>query len=207
MFRKSGKTALRRVVNFFYEIGASRNRPRAWEQQIGTKMANIAEHTIRVEVLAAHLALLEGGNTARAVFIAAFHDFEEIRTGDQTPFQRPYGAMDGKRAIADMAAATPLEHHILDAFEEYKTRETIEAKCVKDADILDTVFELMELKAQGHRYPTLPEVEAQIAIKRTKYFTDSARALHDAVVAKGAPTPWDWFLSGASTFKDGSYGK
>jgi putative hydrolases of HD superfamily len=205
--RTQPMTALTRMINFFHEIGSARNRPRGWEQLIGTKMANVAEHTIRTQALAVYLAIAEGGSPERTAFIALWHDGEEVRTGDQTPFQKPYLTTNGAQAIEDMVADTPLKPSVLGAYKEYKARESIEAKCVKDADILDTVFELMELKRQGNHYPLQPQVQKQITIKRERYFTESARALHDAVTAPNAPSMWDWVLNGPSTFKDGSYGK
>ena len=195
-----------RIVNFFYEIGGARRRPRNWEQAIGAPMANVAEHTYRVQMLAIYLAQAEGADPKEAAFVALWHDGEEIRTGDLTPFQRVYGQMDGEKAFADSVAGTPLEDLGNSAFKAYKTRETKVAQCVKDADILDTVFELMELKASGNHYPVHPTSVEQIRMKREKYYTTTARALHDAVTADGAPSPWDWFLHGDSTFKRGTYG-
>jgi putative hydrolase of HD superfamily len=195
-----------RIVNFFYEIGGARRRPRNWEQAIGAPMANVAEHTYRVQMLAIYLALQEGADPKEAAFVALWHDGEEIRTGDLTPFQRVYGQMDGEKAFADSVAGTPLETLGNAAFKAYKARESVAAQCVKDADILDTVFELMELKASGNRYPLHPTSIEQIAMKREKYYTQTAKALHDAVTAEGAPSPWDWFLNGDSTFKRGTYG-
>ncbi len=198
---------LTRIVNFFYEIGGARRRPRNWEQAIGAPMANVAEHTYRVQMLAIYLALQEGADPKEAAFVALWHDGEEIRTGDLTPFQRVYGQMDGEKAFADSVAGTPLETLGNAAFKAYKLRETKAAQCVKDADILDTVFELTELKASGNQYPTHLGVIEVISMKREKYYTQAAKALHDAVTASGAPSPWDWFLHGDSTFKRGTYGQ
>jgi putative hydrolase of HD superfamily len=194
------------MASFFYEIGAARRRKRAWEQTIGVPMANVAEHTLRVQVLALYLAHVEGADPAHAAMLALWHDATEIRGTDATPHQKPYVAVDEEKALAATVAGTPLAPMILAAYGEYKARETLAAKCVKDADILDTVLELMELKQQGYGYPRHPQVQQQIAIKREKYFTATARALHDTVTAEGAPSPWDWFLNGDSTFKQGTYG-
>jgi len=196
---------LKRTVDFFYEIGNARKQQRRWESKIGVPMANVAEHTYRTAFLAMHLAAAEGGNPERAAFIALVHDTEEIRTGDFDPFQKIYVTADGGKAIADLFGATPIAPACLQAFQEYKGRTTLEAQCVKDADILDTVLELHELASRGTNYLGL--IPQQMAVKRERYFTPSARALHDAVVAAGPAAAWDWFLKAESTFSRGEYGK
>lgn len=201
----SKSAPLTTLVNFFYEIGNARKQQRRWESKIGVPMANVAEHTYRTAFLAMHLAAAEGGNPERAAFIALVHDTEEIRTGDLDPFQKMYVSADGDKAITDLFANILIAATCLKAFKEYKSRASLEAKCVKDADILDTVIELHEIAARGTQYLEL--IPHQVAVKRERYFTDSARALHDAIIKAGPQATWDWFLKGESTFSQGTYGK
>jgi putative hydrolase of HD superfamily len=195
------------LTPFFYEIGNARQQPRSWQAKIGVPMANVAEHTYRVNVLAMYLAVKEGGDPLRACAISQFHDAEEIRTGDHDPFQRTYLQADGNRAMADLFAGNPLEQLALSLFKEYKERTSLEAKCVKDADILDTVFELHELAARGTNYLAAIGRD-KLDYKRSCYFTQAARQLHDAIISAGPHTAWSYFLEHSpSTFKTGSYGK
>ncbi|MCA3244071.1 MAG: HD domain-containing protein [Alphaproteobacteria bacterium] len=199
---------LHRILSFFYEIGTARRRPRAWEQAIGAPMANVAEHTMRTQVLAAYLAVQEGGDPKQAIWIALWHDAGEIRGADATPHQKPYVEVHEAKALAaTIKGVDGLGPLIETAYTTYKARQSIEAQCVKDADILDTVIELMEAKANGHGYPQHPLVAEQIRIKRERYFTATARTLHDALMAEDAPSPWDWFLLSESSFQDGTYGR
>ena len=198
-------TPFKRIVDFFYEIGNARKQQRRWESKIGVPMANVAEHTYRTAFLAMHLAAAEGADPQRAAFIALIHDTEEIRTGDLDPFQKMYVHADGEKAIEDLFADIPLAKPCLEAFADYKKRKTLEAQCVKDADILDTVLELHEIAARGTHYLSL--IAHQIAYKRKTYFTESARALHDAIAEAGPDAIWDWFVKGESTFSRGEYGK
>lgn len=196
---------LKRIVDFFYEIGNARKQQRRWESKIGIPMANVAEHTYRTAFLAMHLAAAEGADPQRAAFIALVHDTEEIRTGDLDPFQKMYVEANGMKAITDLFNGSPIAETCLSAFTDYKKRQSLEARCVKDADILDTVIELHEIAARGTHYLAL--IPEQIAYKRKTYFTESARALHDAIAAAGPDAIWDWFIKGESTFSRGEYGK
>lgn len=193
-----------RIARFAYEMGAARSRPRSWQSELNQPMANVAEHTYRVCFLSMMLAVQEGADPARTAMIAMVHDTDEIRAMDLTPQQKAYVTIDGDKAVSDTFSGTPLEDVCLPLFKEYKEKTSLEARCVKDADILDTIFELTEIAGRGSQY--LEAIQERIIIKRDLLKTPSAKALYD-VLAGGRVSPWDWFLKGPSTFKDGTYGR
>lgn len=196
---------LQRIVRFAYEIGGARHKPRSWQFNLNEPMANVAEHCYRVTFLAMLLTVMEGGDPLRAAAIAMVHDTDEIRGMDLTPYQKPYMTLNSEKAVHDTFDGTPLADLCLALFKEYKAKESVESICVKDADILDAVLELMEVTERGNTY--LEKVQTDIMnIRRQSIRTESGKKLFD-MIASGNVEPWDWFLKGPSTFKDGTYGK
>ncbi|PIZ30725.1 MAG: hypothetical protein COY40_03740 [Alphaproteobacteria bacterium CG_4_10_14_0_8_um_filter_53_9] len=196
---------IERILLFAYEIGAARFRPRAWENNLQENMANVAEHCYRVTFLAMLLAEMEGVDPFKAAVISMVHDTDEIRAMDLTPYQKPYVKIDGEKAVNDTFSGTPLENLGLRLYKEYKDKSSPEAKCVKDADILDAVLELTEITQRGSTY--LATTQADIMkIRKDTLRTKSGEKVFDAIIS-GKVKPWDWFLKGPSTFKDGTYGK
>lgn len=198
-------TSLRRIALFAYEIGAARHKPRSWQYNMQENVANVAEHVYRVAFLSMLLAKMENADAAKAAVIALVHDCDEIRGMDLTPYQKPYMSINSEKAVADTFSGTPLAELCLNVFQEYKAKESIESQCVKDADILDAVLELTEISQRGSRY--LEQTQTSVmGARKENLRTESAKALFD-MIASGKVGPWDWFLQGPSTFKDGTYGR
>ncbi|MFZ2587867.1 MAG: HD domain-containing protein [Alphaproteobacteria bacterium] len=193
------------IVRFAYEIGAARHKPRSWQYNLNETMANVAEHCYRVTFLAMMLATMENADPFRTAVIAMVHDTDEIRGMDLTPYQKPYMKLDSDKAVTDTFTGTPFANLCLSLFKEYKAKESPESLCVKDADILDAVLELMEITERGSKY--LEKIQHDMmTIRRESLRTESGKKVFDAI-ASGHVGPWDWFLKGPSTFKDGTYGK
>jgi putative hydrolase of HD superfamily len=192
------------IVRFAYEIGNARSRPRGWQQSLNEDMSNVAEHCYRVTFLAMTLAQMEGADPFKTAVISLVHDTDEIRALDLTPYQKPYVQIDSEKAVADTFSGTPLAGLCLPLFEEYKQKTSLEARCVKDADILDATLELIEITHRGSQY--MKHIASQHQQRRDGIKTKSGQKLFDALMANKS-TPWDWFLKGPSTFKSGTYGK
>ncbi len=195
------------VADFLFEIGAGRFTERSWSKSIGVKTANVSEHTFRVTHIAMWLAVREGANPDRVASLCAIHDAPEIRGAELTPFQKAYVHFDEDKALTDMVKGLEHSDYLLGLVKEYKARTTLEAKCTKDADILDTVLELVELRARGCDYLSAPISQEQLKIKKNRYLTESARKVHTFVVSKPPSVIWNWFQKGESTFKTGQYGR
>lgn len=196
---------LARIVHFAYEIGAARHKQRSWQSHMQENVANVAEHVYRVTFLTMLLAVMEKADPYKAAVISLVHDCDEIRAMDLTPYQKPYVKIDNHKAVHDTFEGTPLEALCIPLFDEYKEKASIEAKCVKDADILDAVLELMEISQRGNKY--LEQTQTEImGIRKKSMRTASGEKLFDMIVGSKVK-PWDWFLRGPSTFKDGTYGQ
>lgn len=136
-----------RDINFFFELGTFRRVDRMWKQVLWNGLANDAEHTFRVIWLAITIAKYEENvDIEKLMKIALIHDLWEIRTWDKYYLTNPYVKMDETKAIQDIISGTAIEQEFEWLIAEYKKRESIEAKIVKDADTLDVDIELTEQK-------------------------------------------------------------
>ena len=202
-------------VHHIYEMARFRHIQRSWLSKMGlppAMVANDAEHTFSGATLAVLLGKLEGlpnEDIFYLTFLFLYHDVGEDRTGDDDPNSKDYVVVDERRAMHDMFINTPLYKMVMDAYDEYKERKTLRSRIAKAADIIDSVRELLELKAKG--VPYIDRIPDRIRDKRqclvdmelpacTKFF--------DQLLAAGHEVIWDHFLKHAnSTFTTGKYGK
>ncbi|MDP3997255.1 MAG: HD domain-containing protein [bacterium] len=170
----------KRDIEFLYELGSLRHIQRSWRQAIGKDVANDLEHTLRVVWLALILAEREGGcDKEKLIKMALVHDLAETKTGDQNHQQALYVKADEERALHDLLAGTSLTD-FTDIAREYQTRESLEAKIVKDADNLDADLELRELDQQGSKLPAKWKKLRRL-VRDKKLYTKAARELWDKI--------------------------
>jgi putative hydrolase of HD superfamily len=193
------------MVDMLYEIGRFRLQPRIWEKHIGREMANVAEHTIRVNALSVLLAIQEGADPYKALAISQFHDAGEIRCMDLTPYDKMYVTCNEDQAVKDTFENTPLADFATSLYHEYKERQTLESRCVKDADILDSVLEVHEIAFQGCMF--LETSFKETSQKRSAYHTETARQLHDHIMKAGPKGVSRGLIARQSTFSNHTYGK
>lgn len=178
---------LSRQLDLLFELGTLRHLTRTWRQFLGTDCANDPEHTFRGIFIALILAKMEGkGDEGKIVMMFALHDIAESRTGDATPVHKPYVQMDDRKAMTDMLTGSALEH-LLPLYAEYKTRSSIEARIVKDADNLDVDLELCELASRGNQLPR--QMIEDRRCTRDELYTESAKQLWDALQSAN-PDAW-----------------
>lgn len=178
-----------RIVDFFFEAGILRFTPRSGWAFLGSGQENVAEHSFRVALISFTLARIMGANPQKAACIGLFHDLHEARTGDLNYLQQRYVKSDQVRAQRDAVSGTPIEEDILNLFQEFEERTSLEAKIVRDADQLDLILNLkLELEkgteaAQGWIDTALLRLrtkEAQ-AIAKKIVQTQSAHWWHSGV--------------------------
>lgn len=153
------------LAGFAYELGLlKRIRRSGWWHAGVRDPESVAEHTMRAAHLAALIAAEEGADPARAAFLALWHDSQETRTGDLPHTATAYLTKPDPRQItADQTEQLPERSRrmVRDAVDEYETRQTLEARCAKDADKLDMLLQAVEYREAG--------------VKRTDGWIDSAR--------------------------------
>lgn len=179
-------------TDLLFAVGTMRFIPRMWRQFYMKDTANIAEHTNRVIWIAMMLAARtsEKVDIGRLVQLALIHDADEICTGDVTPLSRHYTTRKSDEAVRDLVAETSLSALVTSLHEELSRMDTIEAKLVKDADMLDVDLEMMELAFMGHNFGTNFK-DARNKIRKLK--TAAGKILLEEIESADVST---WFRRG-----------
>jgi putative hydrolases of HD superfamily len=204
---KKKSTSANRNLELLYEVGAFRWVRRTWEQFFSGDAASNAEHSFRVAWTALLIANMERKvgqkiDQEKLLKMAMLHDLPESRTGDVNYLSRQYTKRNENLAAADILANTALEKEFLELWQEFEQRKSIEAKIVKDADILDVDLELSEMKAEGRILPD--RFKPHRSLNKSILFTKSAKKLWDQI-QKG--NPYDWHLRGRNRFNAGDWTK
>ena len=139
------------LIDFLFEAAALKRLKRTGWQILGDNQESIAEHTFMVCVISFVLAVKLKADFEKVLIIALFHDFEEARTGDVYKLADLYTQVDKKKAITDAFSKLPQSAKITKLLEEYEKQKTLEAKIVKDADILALCLELKQLIEKGNQ--------------------------------------------------------
>ncbi|ADB34574.1 metal dependent phosphohydrolase [Kribbella flavida DSM 17836] len=154
------------IAAFAFEMGVLKRQRRSGWWHAGVRdPESIAEHSLRVAQLAGLIAAAEGGDPAKAAYMAIWHDSQETRIGDIPHSARPYVQATGNEAItADQVAgmAEPLANSVIQAVEEYEAKTSLEAICARDADKLECLIQAVEYQDLG--------------VKRVQSWIDSSRA-------------------------------
>ncbi|MYS08534.1 HD domain-containing protein [Streptomyces sp. SID6041] len=182
------------TAGFIFEMGVLKNAKRTgWWFTGNNNPESIAEHSFRVGVIGAVLAMMEGVDPAKVALMCLFHDTQETRIGDIPHIGRRYiDAATNQTVTADqVSAAHPaVKAGVQRVVEEYETNDTPEAIVAKDADKLECLVQAVEYRAQGN---TLVQDWIDTSLNSLK--TPSAQALAEAALTM---SPLEWrktFLS------------
>ncbi len=181
-------SAQSRNIDFLYEIGSLRNVPRGWRQHLGFDVASDLEHTVRLIWLALMISRMEKqGDENKIIKMALVHDVAETRISDLSYVQKVYVKADEEKAADDIFKGT-IVNDFRQILADFESRDSIEAKIVKDADSLDVDIELRELQDQGSKLPEKLASQRQ-KVRDEKLYTESAKNLWDEIV-KSDPSHW-----------------
>lgn len=180
-------------IQFLFEMGSIRFIPRMWQRFLNGDFANLAEHHFRMFWIAMTIAAHEGDvDTGKIGKMVMLHDIPESRAGDVDYLARQYVDRNEILGLQDMLEGTGLQKEFLELWDEYETRETIEAKIAKDADNLDVDFELAEQASRGNPLQAHWKDNRRY-VAREKMYTKTAKAIFDALENAN---PHDWHLLG-----------
>lgn len=188
-----------RDLEFIYEIGCLRFIQRTWRQFLNPDFANVAEHTLRVAFISMILAKREEADIEKTLKIALVHDLTESRTGDTNYLTRQYNEQKDGLAISDILKGTSLEE-FKGLWQEYKRRESKEAKIVKDADLIDVDLELHEQQSKGNKMKDCWQRHRKLVAENL--YTKAARELWEEIQKSN---PLDWHLNSRNRFNDGDW--
>lgn len=190
------KNTYDQIANFVYETGIHSKTPRSGFWFLGSGDQSVAEHLFHTAMIAYTLAHLEPkADKNKMVLMALFHDIGEGRTSDHNYVHQRYGRLAEAQAVSDISKSIPFGKEILELFNEEQARETLEAKLVKDADILEWVVTLRGEEVKGNKKATK---WINIAMKRLK--TDIAKKL-GKILLEINPDSW-WFDAKDAWFVD-----
>ncbi len=186
-------------VDFIYEVGDLARIKRFY--YYGPNAPSVADHSLRVCFIALILAKREKADVTKVMQMALSHDLTEIRTGDPHPWQKPYVTHDNEKAANDMLGETSLKD-LLPYMQEYEARQSLEAKCVKDADMITALVEVKELQETGSQaYSFLNRVAFKDVYNKLK--TDSAKEIYKALNER---SPFSRLEQANSSVKSGKLG-
>ncbi len=190
------KNELGQTIDFIYEIGNLRKTPRSGFWLLGTGDQTVAEHLYRTAMIVYTLAhFTPEANKERCMFMALVHDLAEGRTSDLNYVHQRYGRLAESTAFDDLAASVPFGHEMRDAFLEEQKRETLEAKLVKDADVLEWMASLREEEEKGNT-----KAKEWIIIAEKRLSTPIAKKFGKELI-KTSPDAW-WFNKSDKWFVD-----
>ncbi|MER7537170.1 HD domain-containing protein [Streptomyces sp. NPDC097704] len=176
------------TAGFIFEMGVLKNAKRTgWWFTGNNNPESIAEHSFRVGVIGAVLAMMEGVDPAKVALMCLFHDTQETRIGDIPHIGRRYiDAATNQTVTADqVSAAHPaVKAGVQRVVEEYEANDTPEAIVAKDADKLECLVQAVEYRAQGN---TLVQDWIDTSLNSLK--TPSAQALAEAALTM---SPLEW---------------
>ncbi|MFD3875420.1 HD family hydrolase [Streptomyces sp. NPDC058623] len=176
------------TAGFLFEMGVLKNAKRTgWWFTGNNNPESIAEHSFRVGIVGAVLAMMEGVDPAKVALMCLFHDTQETRIGDIPHIGRRYiDAASNETVTADqVSAAHPaVKAGVQRVVGEYESGETPEAIVAKDADKLECLVQAVEYRAQGY---TLVQDWIDTSLNSLK--TASAQALAEAALTM---SPLEW---------------
>lgn len=181
---KENNFSLDRLADFLYEVGMLRHTPRSGFAFLGSGKENVAEHSYRASVIGFVLANMAGADVARVVFLCLFHDLHEARTGDFNYVNHIYDTCKSRQALGDAIAGTGLEKPIMEYYDEFCGRESLEARLARDADQLDLLCNLRVELAKGNEF-----ARSWIESALQRLTTTSAKKLAQAIL-HADPNRW-----------------
>lgn len=167
--------------------------PRTHKRHLGNTFDTIASHSHHAAVIAYLLAKLEGGSDEQglqAMAMAILHDIPEARTGDQDYVAKHYGEVNEAAAIDDQLNGLPGADHLIKLYGQWQDKESLSARCAKDADALEQRYQEWVLMYMGNK---MAERWYQIGFKdRIPYYkTESAKRLA-LMLDESHPQAWWW---------------
>jgi 5'-deoxynucleotidase YfbR-like HD superfamily hydrolase len=122
---------------------------------------SVAAHSFGVGVTAMLLAdkLLAQGvvvNVEKILRMALLHDWSEARVGDMPRTATEYFGSDARKraetaAFRDLTQAVDRDTHYAKLYDDYEQRNSLEARLVKAADVIDLLVEALALERAGGR--------------------------------------------------------
>lgn len=184
---------IRSILYLIQQSGVLMSMPRSHIKQLGTTFDTVASHSHHVSVIAYCISRMEGlshEQAMKATTMAVFHDIAEARTGDFDFVAKHYGKTDEKRAVKDQFRGFEFGPDLENLLDEYEIRTSLEAKCAKDADSIEQLYQEWVLMWQGNNLAK-KWFESDFKDRVPNLRTESAKKLAFEM-KDGTPQDWWW---------------
>jgi len=189
--KENNKT--RKILYLIQQSGVLMQMPRTHVKHFGNSFDNVASHSYQTAVIAYCLARMEKlsqEDALKCVGMAIFHDLSEARTGDLDFIAKHYATVDEDKAVDEQLAGTGFDEDIKKLLSEYSARESLIAKCARDADSLAQFHVEWVLMWQGNDLAK-KWFDSDFNDRIPGLKTDSARTLAFAM-RDSNPHEWWW---------------
>lgn len=186
-----------RLIDFLFEVGMLKKTPRTGYQFLGSGKESVADHSFRTAVVGYVLASLEPeADRSTVVIMCLFHDLPEARTGDHNYVNKRYVTADEHTALSDQIQGLPFSQDIADAFQDFNTGDTVEARIAKDADQIDLMLELKEQLDVGNR-----RAKEWLSFALKRLITENGKRMAREILNAESDGWWfdkktDWWING-----------
>lgn len=144
----------KQILNLISQTGSLMNMKRSHHRHFGESFDTIASHSFQTSVIAyivCRMENLSNKDAMKTTTMAIFHDISEARTGDFGYIEKHYATIDEEKAVNTQYRSLDFGNDLKELFDEYEARESIIAKCVKDADSLSQMYVEWMLMYQGNK--------------------------------------------------------
>ncbi len=130
---------------------------KGWVEKVGIEDAeSVAEHSYRVALISAAMAIESGADAGRAAIMGLLHDLHESIIGDRTPEEeKPDEEEAFLKVVSNLNPS--LREALYGLWKEYHEGSSKEAKIVKQADKLEMAIQALEYMGLGYPKELLEE--------------------------------------------------
>ena len=131
------------MVNFILEYRTLKYIPRSSIAYMkGPIGENVAEHSFYVTIISWVLAILEKADVDKVIKMSLIHDLPEVRGGEKNLINKFYTQPNNEpKIIEEVSRDYGLKKfYLTELFKEFDESATLEAKVVRDADVLSQML-------------------------------------------------------------------
>jgi len=135
---------LQKLTNFIFEgLHLKQIKHEWWRMAWIPNPDSVAEHSLCAAQIWYILAKMEWANAEKVASMLVWHDFWEARVGDSHKIAMRYingRNLSEKKAFTEATQNINFWKDILDLFNQYEERTSLEGQIAKDADYLEQAF-------------------------------------------------------------------
>lgn len=183
----------KRILFFIQQAGMLMQMPRTHQKNLGNTYDTVASHSHHTSIIAYCIARMEKlthEEGLKVMAMANLHDLQEARTGDFDFAGKNYSKTDEDKAIKDTYVNIEFGKDLENIIDEYEQRKTLLSKCVKDADLIEQMYQEWVLMWQGNKLAQ-KWFEGKQEMTVPKLYTKSAKDLVKSMISSN-PHEWWW---------------